>query len=179
VITFAAAGMVTTREFVNLAAWHMFEDQKLRLVYCESPEPHRHAILHDLLRLESVVGNLRRRTTAEVTVPLGDGLVTIPAGALVDVAVSTANTDPAAVGADPLAVCPARPLAANVAPMALSFGDGPHRCPGAHVAIQEADTFLTRLFALPGLRMTRPPRIAMKPDISSYELRDLRVAIDR
>jgi cytochrome P450 len=158
---------------------NLFEDQELRQLYLQSPEPHRHAILHELLRLEPVVGNLLRRTTAAVTVPGGDGPVTIPAGELVDVAVSAANTDPEAVGADPLSVCPARPLAANVAPMALSFGDGPHRCPGAHVAIQEADTFLTRLFALPGLRMTRPPRIAMKPDISSYELRDLRVAIDR
>ncbi|MEV6929152.1 cytochrome P450 [Dactylosporangium sp. NPDC051485] len=179
VITFAAAGMVTTREFINVAAWHLFTDQELLQRYRESPEPDRTALLHELLRLEPVVGNLKRRTTAPLTVPTDDGEVTIPSGDLVDVAVSTANLDPAAVGEDPAEVCPARGLAPGVAPMALSFGDGPHRCPGAHVAIQESDIFLTRLFALPGLRMTRPPRITMKEDISSYELRDLTVSIDR
>jgi cytochrome P450 len=179
VITFAAAGMVTTREFVNLAAWHLFTDDTLRQRYCRADEPGRFALLHELLRLEPVVGNLKRRTTAELLVPSGDGTVPIPPGELVDVAVSTANLDPAAVGDEPLAVCPARPVEAGVAPAGLSFGDGPHRCPGAHVAIQESDIFLTRLFALPGLRMVRPPRITMKEDISSYELRDLTVAIDR
>lgn len=178
VITFAAAGMVTTREFINLAAWHLFTDEELRLRYRESLEPDRIAILHELLRLEPVVGNLKRRTTAEITVPDGDTTATIPAGALVDVAVHAANLDPGAVGPDPGAVRPARPVATGVAPAVLSFGDGPHRCPGAHVAIQESDIFLTRLFALPGLRMTSPPRVAMKPDISAYELRGLRVAAD-
>ncbi|WP_344618400.1 cytochrome P450, partial [Dactylosporangium salmoneum] len=168
VITFAAAGMVTTREFINVAAWHLFTDQELLQRYRESPEPSRMALLHELLRLEPVVGNLKRRTTAPLTV----GGLTIPAGDLVDVSVSTANLDPDAVGREPGEVCPAREVADGVSPMALSFGDGPHRCPGAHVAIQESDIFLTRLFALPGLRMTRPPRIAMKEDISSYELRD-------
>jgi cytochrome P450 len=179
VITFAAAGMVTTREFINLAAWHLFTDEELRRRYGESPEPERIAILHEMLRLEPVVGNLKRRTTAEVVVPDGDATATIPAGALVDVAVHAANLDPDAVGTDAGAICPARTLAAGVAPVALSFGDGPHHCPGAYVAIQESDIFLTRLFALPGLRLTGAPRIAMKPDISAYELHDLRVAITR
>jgi len=175
VITFAAAGMVTTREFVNVAAWHFFTDQELLQRYRESPEPARIAVLHELLRLEPVVGNLKRRTTADLDIP---GYVSIPAGALVDVDVSAANLDPAAVGAEPERVCPQREVAAGVARMGLSFGDGPHRCPGLHVAMQEADIFLSRLFALPGLRMVNPPRIAMKPDISAYELHDLRVTVD-
>nr|BFE61722.1 cytochrome P450 [Dactylosporangium thailandense] len=179
VITFAAAGMVTTREFINLAAWHLFTDQDLRQRYRHSPEPARHAILHELLRLEPVVGNLKRRATAPITVPDGERTVTIPAGAVIDVAVHAANLDPAAVGPDPCAVRPSRPLAQGVAPAALSLGDGAHRCPGAYVAIQESDIFLTRLFALPGLRMTSPPRVTMKPDISAYELRGLRIAVDR
>ncbi|WP_433218619.1 cytochrome P450 [Dactylosporangium sp. CS-047395] len=178
VITFAAAGMVTTREFINLCAWHLFTNEELLRRYRQSSEPARHAILHELLRLEPVVGNLKRRTTAPITVPDGDGTTTIPAGTLVDVAVHATNLDESAVGPTPGAVCPGRELAQGVAPMALSFGDGPHRCPGAHVAIQESDTFLTRLFALPGVRMTTVPRITMKPDISAYELRGLRVAID-
>ncbi|WP_238013916.1 cytochrome P450 [Dactylosporangium sp. AC04546] len=176
VITFAAAGMITTREFINLAAWHLFTDDLLRQRYREAAEPERFAILHELLRLEPVVGNLKRRTTAELELPAGDTTVTVPAGALVDVAVSTANLDPVAVGDRPAEVCPARPVDSGVAPAGLSFGDGPHRCPGAHVAIQESDIFLTRLLDLPGVRMVQAPRVAIKPDISGYELRGLTVA---
>jgi hypothetical protein len=47
---------------------------------------------------------------------------------------------------------------------------GPHRCSGAHVAIQETDIFLTKLLALPGLRMTRPPVVRIHPELGSYEL---------
>ncbi len=164
-LTFAAAGMVTTREFINVAAWHLFTDAALLERYRQAQEPERFAVLHELLRLEPVVGNLKRRTTAELVLPDG---TTIPEGALVDVAVGLANVDSAAVGADPLAVCPARPVEAG-----LSFGDGAHKCPGAHIAIQEADIFLQRLFALDGLRMASPPRVAHKEEISGYELRGL------
>lgn len=38
-ITFAAAGMVTTREFVNLAAWHLFTDNALRNSYRTKKNP--------------------------------------------------------------------------------------------------------------------------------------------
>ena len=46
------------------------------------------------------------------------------------------------------------------------------------LAIQETDIFLTRLFSLPGLRMEAPPRVTFKPDISGYELRGFRVAVE-
>jgi cytochrome P450 len=65
----------------------------------------------------------------------------------------------------------------GVGPAGLSFGDGPHRYPGARIAIQETDIFLSRLFAEPGLRMDRSPRVSMKDEISSYELRDLTVSV--
>lgn len=154
-LTFAAAGMVTTREFVNVVAWHLFTDEALRRRYTGGDEPARVALLHELLRLEPVVGNLKRRTTAALTV----GGTELPERALVDVDVSTANLEPQVEGPG------------------LSFGDGPHKCPGAYVAIQEADIFLSRLFALPGLRMVTPPRVTLKPEISSYELRDFIVSV--
>jgi cytochrome P450 len=117
-VTFAAAGMVTTREFISVAAWHLFTDDDLR-----------------------------------------------------------ANLDPAAVGADPGALCPARPMGDGVGDAGLSFGDGPHRCPGAYIAIQETDTFLRKLFAMPGLRMVNPPKVGIRKEIASYELTDLTVAV--
>ncbi len=53
-ITFAAAGMVTTREFVNLAAWHLFTTPELLARFRAADEPQRLAVLHELLRLEPV-----------------------------------------------------------------------------------------------------------------------------
>lgn len=179
-LVFAPAGMVTTREFIVAAAWHLFTDAALRQRYRAGGRDERTAVLHEILRLEPVVATLRRTTTAPVLVPGGPGLagpVTIPAGARVDVAVTDTNVDPAAVGADPEAVCPARPLADGVSAAGLSFGDGAHKCPGMHVAIQETDIFLSKLFAMDGVRMERAPRIAFKPDIAAYELRGLTVAV--
>jgi cytochrome P450 len=172
-VTFAAAGMVTTREFITVAAWHLFTDEQLRQSYVTGAEKERVAILHEILRLEPVIANLTRTATADLRI----GAVTIPAGARVDVGVAAANLDRDAVGADAGAVCPARPMADGVGDAGLSFGDGPHRCPGAYIAIQETDIFLTKLFALPGLRMVRPPAVGIRPDIASYELTGMRIAV--
>jgi cytochrome P450 len=173
-MTFAAAGMITTREFITVAAWHLFSDDALRLAYLEGTEKERVAILHEILRLEPVVGRLFRRTTAEIQV----GDVTIPAGAHVDISVAATNLDSAAVGADPGAVCPARLVADGVGDAGLSFGDGPHRCPGAYIAIQETDTFLTKLFALPGLTLVQEPTTRIRPEIASYELVGMRLRVN-
>ena len=40
-VTFGAAGMVTTREFVTLAAWHLFTDDDLRHAYVTGEEKER------------------------------------------------------------------------------------------------------------------------------------------
>ncbi|UQU66759.1 cytochrome P450 [Couchioplanes caeruleus] len=172
-VTFAAAGMVTTREFITLVAWHLFTDDELRAAYADGDEKQRVAILHEILRLEPVVANLARRATADLPVP---GAV-IPAGARIDIGVAAANMDPGAVGADAGQVCPARPLADGVADAGLSFGDGPHRCPGAYIAIQETDIFLRKLFAEPGLRMVTPPMVGIRAEIASYELTKMRLAV--
>jgi cytochrome P450 len=176
-VTFAAAGMITTREFITLVAWHLFTDDALRVAYGEGDEKARVAILHEILRLEPVVANLARWTTAEVELSGADGPVTIPAGARVDVRVAAATLDPVAVGDDPGQLCPARPMADGVGNAGLSFGDGAHKCPGAYIAIQEADIFLTKLFAMPGLRMVRPPTVQIRPEIASFELAGMRIAV--
>lgn len=175
-ITFAAAGMITTREFVNLAAWHLFTDAALLARYREADESGRLAVLHELLRLEPVVGHLRRRTTADVDVPSGGGTVTVPAGAVVDIAVGDTNTDPDAVGARPHEVCPGRELSGGVQAPGMSFGDGAHKCPGASIAILETDVFLSKLFAVPGIRLRSEPRVSFNDAIGSYELRGMVVA---
>ncbi|MEU1039098.1 cytochrome P450 [Streptomyces sp. NPDC005907] len=176
-LTYAAAGMVTTREFSCVAAWHLFTDAGLRDRFRAGDGPQRLAVLHEILRLEPVVARLSRRTTADLEVPGAEGPVTVPAGALVDILVDEVNTDPGAVGADPLLVRPGRPTATGKA-MALSFGDGPHRCPGADLAMAETDVFLSRLFALKGIRMVTPPRVSFQEETSGYAIRGLEVAVD-
>jgi cytochrome P450 len=171
--TFGAAGMITTREFITVVAWHLFTDDELRTAYVGGDEKQRVAVLHEILRLEPVVANLARTTTADHQI----GDVTIPAGAKVDIGVAAVNLDPDAVGADPGAICPARPLADGVGDAGLSFGDGAHRCPGGYIAIQETDMFLTKLFAMPGLRMVQEPTVRVRPIIAGYQLTGLRIAI--
>lgn len=178
-LTYAAAGMVTTREFLCVAAWHLFTDPALRERYTAGDESERLAVIHEILRLEPVVARLSRRTTGALDVPGTDGPVTVPAGALVDILVDEANTDPQGVGPSPTAVRPGRPATTGRYAAALSFGDGPHRCPGADIAMMETNVFLGHLFALDGIRMLAPPRVAFQDEIGGYVIRGLRVAVDR
>ncbi|MGW7282852.1 hypothetical protein ACWGIV_32160 [Streptomyces sp. NPDC054844] len=94
----------------------------------------------------------------------------------VELLLDDANTDPEAVGDDPLVIRPGRGTQAGAG---LSFGDGPHRCPGAHIALLETDVFLSRLFALDGIRMKGQPRVAFREAIGGHEIRGLSVAFPR
>lgn len=177
-VTYGAAGMVTTREFICVAAWHMLEQPELRRRYLMAGEEERHAILHEILRLEPVAGHLFRRPTADLLLTNKDGTTTvIAAGDLIDIDVSAANLDPTVVGDEPLQVCPGRPLVGDRVPeMMLSFGDGHHRCPGAYLAIQESDIFLQRLFAIDGLHLVSGPDLSFSDLTGGYELRRMVVA---
>ncbi|MBR7673073.1 cytochrome P450 [Streptomyces daliensis] len=176
-LSFAAAGMFTTREFVTVAAWHLFSDDALLRRYRAADEDERLAVLHELLRLEPVIGRLRRRTTAPLDVRSTDGTVTVPSGELVELLIDSANTDPRAVGQQPECLRPQRSIDGLAVASGLSFGDGPHRCPGAHIAILETDIFLSRLFAEPGIRLRSEPRLTFQEAIDSYALRGMTVAV--
>lgn len=179
-VTYGAAGMVTTREFISVAAWHFLERPELRARYLVASEVERQEMLQEILRLEPVVGHLYRRATADLPVDTSDGqTITIPEGDLIDLHIHATNADERVVGEQPLAVCPARPLRDERAtPAMLSFGDGHHRCPGSYIALQETDIFLQRLLALDGLRMLHPPHLAWNDLVTGYELRDFPVALD-
>lgn len=179
-LTYAAAGMATTREFIAVAAWHLLEDDGLREEYLAAEEPLRHGILHEILRLEPVVGHLYRRTTRELVLADGDERHEVPAGALLDLYVRQANTDEQALGEDARQLCPDRSRPRGIRPEAMSFGDGAHRCPGGFLAIQETDVFLQRLLRLP-LEFAHPPRVSWVELIAAYEVRDvvLRVGADQ
>ncbi|WP_425585326.1 cytochrome P450 [Streptomyces lunalinharesii] len=178
-LTFAAAGMVTTREFISAAAWHLFSDAELLTHYQAADEPGRIAVLHEILRLDPVIGRLSRRTTGPLDLPgNGDETLTVPTGERIDILLDHTNLDERTVGARPQRIRPGRAMGEGVGPPGLSFGDGPHKCPGMHIALLETDIFLSGLFALPGLRMATPPTISFIDGIGSYELRHCLVEVD-
>jgi cytochrome P450 len=160
-VVYGAAGMVTTREFITVAAWHLLEDNALRRRFLASPEIERIEVLEEILRLEPVVGTLyRRRDGDEISDPVA-------------IDVRSANADEAAVGRCPYRLNPGRSRAVRVGAAGLAFGDGEHRCPGAGVAMYESMIFLDRLLQVPGLRMETTPKILWNDLISGYELRDV------
>lgn len=174
-LTYGAAGMVTTREFISLAAWHLLDDPQLRADYLGGDEARRHAVLKELLRLEPIVGHLYRRTTGEVDV--GDGMTAAP-DELLDLSVRAANLDHEVFGPDALQLCPGRPTPVGIQPEGLSFGDGNHRCPGNHLAIAESDAFLARLFSH-DVELLSTPTVSWNPLITGYEIRGIRVRVSR
>lgn len=172
-LTYGAAGMVTTREFISMAAWHFLENAALRDRYLVSEERERLAILGEILRLEPVVGHLYRRAACDIEV--GDSV--IPAGDLIDLHIRAANTDASVVGEETLSLCPGREVASGYGPEVMSFGDGAHKCPGNALAIQETDVMLRRLLALP-LTVVSTPTLEWDDLISGYRLRGFRLRID-
>jgi cytochrome P450 len=176
-LTYAAAGMATTREFIVMATWHLFEHDDLRQRFLDGDEPNRIALLEEVLRLEPVVGALYRRAERELTFESDEGRTTIPANALIEVNVRAANIDPDAAGKCPFQLEVGREVSGGKASASLmSFGDGPHRCPGASVALQETAIFLDRLLRVPNVRLSRAPTVGWNPLIASYELRGALIA---
>ncbi len=174
-ITFGAAGMVTTQEFLCLATWQMLRHPALRHRYLAADAPEREAILYELLRLDPVVGALYRDLDTPVTLPDGTAL---PAGCPVTLSVYHANRDPVVAGPNPGEIDPDRQVAGLAARGGLAFGAGPHRCPGEFVALQESDIFLQRLLRLPGLRLASQPQVRRNPTVAGYEIRNLRISCD-
>jgi cytochrome P450 len=177
-ITFAAAGMVTTREFMSAAVWHFLEQPALRERYLKASEIERYAMLEEVLRLEPVIGNILRYATADIPIESNGRQFVIPEGARINVHVHGTNADEAIVGEQPLILCPGRVLHdSRVAPSVMGFGDGHHRCIGSYLAIQETDIFLQRLLALDSLHIERQPSLTWDEMVTGYEIRKFVVAV--
>jgi cytochrome P450 len=173
-LTFAVAGMITTREFVVMAAWHLFGDDALRRRFLAADEAGQVAILEEIMRLDPVVNMVSRQVTADLETPSGS----VSDGETVVLDIRGANLDEASVGECPYALDPDRARRMKVGSY-LSFGDGSHRCPGAQVALNETRVFLDRLLRLPGIRLQREPDMGWTSELSSYELRNAVVTCDR
>ena len=92
-VTYGTAGMVTTREFIGMAAWHLLQHPELRDRYLVAQQPERLAILNEIIRLEPVVGHLYRRVQQPLSFDDQGATFTAGPGDLVDLCVRTANAD--------------------------------------------------------------------------------------
>jgi cytochrome P450 len=164
-MTYATAGMVTTREFITMVAWHLFDRPDLRQQFLEAGEAGQFALLEEILRLEPVAAMIQRRMATD--------------GGMVAIDIRAVNGDEAVVGTCPHRIDPGRAARQGVNGGYLSFGDGPHVCPGRQVAMHEARIFLDQLFRVPGLRLLRAPDMGWNPVLMGYELRDARITCDR
>jgi cytochrome P450 len=176
-MTFGLAGMGTTREFIVVAAWHLFEREDLRQRFLDGDDAEKMAILLEILRIEPVASMIYRSLGED----LGD-LSTGPmsAGTRASLCIRAANLDEATVGPNPLKLDPDRAGRQNVNASYMSFGEGDHRCPGFQVALTETRVFLDKLFRVPGVRLVREPDIRWAPPmLMSYELRNAVIACDR
>jgi cytochrome P450 len=175
-MVYASAGMVTTREFIVMAAWHLFERDELRRRFVADNEEGQFAMLEEILRLEPVAGMVQRR--AAEAIPETEGRP-VRAGMHFAIDVRAANSDVAVFGSCPYALNPDRATSAKSAGAGLSFGDGAHRCPGSQLAMHETRIFLDRLLRVPGIRLERAPDMRWNQSLMSYELRNAIVTCER
>ncbi|MGB8843830.1 MAG: cytochrome P450 [Aliidongia sp.] len=180
-LAYSGAGMLGPREFMVMAAWHLFERDDLRTQFLATNEDGRIAILEEILRLEPVTVGLYRRADRDLTVKQGAASLFIPAGTVITIDIGAVNCDPSVAGECPHALDPARDrcnAGKETFASLMGFGDGPHRCPGASVALQESAIFLDRLFRIPGIRLERVPDLTWHHGHSFYILRGAIVSID-
>jgi cytochrome P450 len=173
-LTYAVAGMITTREFIVMAAWHLLGNDALRRRFLAADEAEQTAILEEIMRIDPVVNMVSRRITDDTATEFGS----VASGETVVFDIRAANLDQTIVGECPNALDPDRARRVKNAGSYLSFGDGGHRCPGAQVALTETRVFLDRLLRLPGIRLEREPDLRWTEELNGYELHNALVACD-
>ncbi len=172
-MTYAAAGMVTTREYIVVVAWHLLENAALRKRFLAGDEEDQFAILLEILRLEPIAHFLYRKSEdAPPELPSGK----VDPTKLYGIDLRQGNFDPESVGACPFALDPDRNKKIKGNGSYLSFGDGAHHCPGWQVALHETRVFVDTLLRVPGIRLERAPDIGWVDLLQSYELRNAIVA---
>lgn len=176
-LTFAAAGMVTTREFILVNALHFFNNKDLLQIYLSSNQKKRYKILEEVLRIEPVVSYLERTTTRDIVFEWDSKQKTIANGSEIILHISSINFNRETVGVNEKQICPNRNFEKKAPAYMYSFGDGNHKCPGAYIAIQESDIFLKQLFSIEHIQLVSTPKIAYVDIIKGYEIRNFKISI--
>jgi hypothetical protein len=176
-MTFGLAGQGTTREFIVVAAWHLFEDAELRQRFLDGGDARQTAILMEILRLEPQASMIYRTATGDMT---DAATGPIPHGERLSLNVRAANLDEAVVGPDPARIDPDRATKQKNNGAWMSFGDGAHFCPGWQLALTETRVLLDKLFRIPGIRLVRAPDLKWTPPmLQSYQLVNAVIACDK
>ena len=165
-----SGGFDTTTSAIAHSLWLLlrYPDQMARLR--ASPQLFTNFI-SEVLRVESPVQGLMRRTTRDVEV---DG-VSIPKDSHVIVRYGAANRDPDQFG------CPAKfDIDRENASSHLGFGTGPHLCIGRLLALAEIRTALeTLLHRLQNIRVNGElPEVPHEPNFLLHPLKVLPIAFD-
>jgi cytochrome P450 len=176
VMTYAGAGVSTTREFMVMATWQLCDHPELKERFLNGTEEEQFAIIEEILRLDPIAGYLYRRPVSDLA-DSADGPVN--KGELLAISIRGANSDETIVGECPYQIDPDRAKRHKIAGSYMSFGDGPHRCPGSQVALHETRFFLDRLLRVPGFKMQKPPKIGWSTSTQGYELREAVITCDR
>lgn len=175
-LTYGTAGMLTTREFIVMAGWYLFEDAALRQRYLDGDEDEQLAILLEIVRLEPVAALIYRKMNEEVE-DVDDTVK--PAGGLYAIDIRANNIDEEMVGECPFAIDTDRAKRQRDTGRFLSFSDGAHNCPGWHVAMHETRIFLDQLLRVPGIKLEREPDMGWNDGLKSYELRNAIISCDK
>ncbi|CCI52114.1 Cytochrome P450 [Nostocoides jenkinsii Ben 74] len=175
-VMYAAAGMVTTRQFICMAAWHFLERPDLRAAFLAADSPERHRILAEIIRLEPVGTMLLRTAEEEIVVEHDGERIAIPAGTVVEVPIRATNADPRVFGEDSLDLRLDRSCPAGVPRSGLAFGDGHHSCPGEYLALHESEIFLVELLSR-DVTLVQEPRIEFNEVARAYHLADFLITV--
>ncbi|HEV8534436.1 MAG TPA: cytochrome P450 [Candidatus Limnocylindria bacterium] len=132
-------------------------------------------VVQETLRLRPTTPKMKRRAEARTEIAGRS----IPKDSLVVLDVVRANRDPRLFGADPEGFDPDRTVDPNVPRWGLSFGAGPHQCPGRSVgggfpipaSFEVADD---HVFGLVALELQAVARRGVRPDGDRQPERDLR-----
>lgn len=176
VVTYAAAGMVTTRELMTISVWQMLRHPELRQRFVAGSDADRRAVITEILRLDPVGSRLMRRATEPIVVRDGDDELRLDPGALVEIEVRATNADERAVGACPLTLDPDRQRGDKVPASGLAFGAGHHSCPGEPLALEETDIFLRRFWRT-DWQLDAEPHVGWNQVAQSYDIDGLRVRV--
>jgi benzoate 4-monooxygenase len=134
-------------------------------------------VVQETLRLRPTTPQMKRRAEADTEI----GGRRIPKDALVVLDVVTANRDPRLFGADPERFDPDRTIDPSVARWGLSFGGGPHQCPGRAVGggfpiPGDFHVDDDHVYGLVALELQAVAKRGVRPDESGTPERDLRTA---
>jgi cytochrome P450 len=176
VMAYGGAGIMTTREFIIMCAWQLFDHPDLKERFLTGDEEEQFAIIEEILRLDPLAAYLYRRTVAPIP-NTAEG--EIKEGELLAISLRAANWDESVAGECPYQLDPDRGKRMKMVGAYMSFGDGPHRCPGAQVALHETRIFLDHFMRVPGLRLISTPEVTWSLSNGTYEVRNAIVACDR